>query len=60
MRARHFSYNPPATQHRQAWARAGHLNMRNNDGSMTAMTVISSVGVVLVFVLIFLLLWYFR
>jgi uncharacterized membrane-anchored protein len=59
VRARHFSYNPPATQHRQAWARAGHLNMRNN-GSMTAMTVISFAGLVLVFVLVFLLLWYFR
>ena len=59
MRARHFSYNPPATQHRQAWARAGYLNLHNN-GSMTALTVISFVGLVLVFVLIFLLLWYFR
>jgi len=33
--------------------------MRNH-GNMTAMTVISFVGLVLVFVLIFLLLWYFR
>jgi hypothetical protein len=40
-------------------ARAGYLNMHNN-GRMTAMTVISFVGLVLVFVLVFLLLWYFR
>jgi hypothetical protein len=33
--------------------------MRNN-GRMTAMTVISFVGLVLIFVLVFLLLWYFR
>jgi hypothetical protein len=39
--------------------RAGYLNLHNN-GSMTAMTVISFVGLVLVFVLVFLLLWYFR
>jgi hypothetical protein len=47
----------PTEPHRRGLGPA--LNMRNN-GNMSALTTISLVGIVLVFVLVFLLLSYFR